>query len=367
MAKNTKKPTPKTQKEISRGQQISSDSTRGNPNDANSNSQTSPVNQANIPFNRSTKMSFKGDTTKPFYVGIKDIDETIMYYFNEIIKPSVIQNGERIAVPIIYGSPERWKSIQKDTYLRDKKGAIMMPIIVFKRDTLDKNRSLTNKLDANQPNFYTSFQKSYNDKNFYSNFNLLNNRVPTEQFITNVVPDYVNLTYSCIIQTYYVEQLNKIIEAINYASDSYWGNPERFKFRARIDNFTTVTELQQSQERLVKGTFQIKMYGYLVPDIIQKDLNSVKKYNSKSKITIGLEVDSTAQRYEANPTVTPDGRSRETQGGIRLKPTSKTPITPPTPISSPSTISLNDLPLEDPLIVGALWNNNGVPTLSSAT
>ena len=44
--------------------------------------------------------------------------------------------------------------------------------------------------------------------------------------------DYVTLTYSCIIQTYYVEQLNKIIEAINYASDSYWGNPERFKFKA---------------------------------------------------------------------------------------------------------------------------------------
>ena len=32
-------------------------------------------------------------------------------------------------------------------------------------------------------------------------------------------------------------------------------DPERFKFRARIDNFTTVTELQQSQERLVRGTF----------------------------------------------------------------------------------------------------------------
>ena len=37
-------------------------------------------------------------------------------------------------VPVIYGSPERWKSIQKDAYYRDKKGAIMMPIIMFKRE-----------------------------------------------------------------------------------------------------------------------------------------------------------------------------------------------------------------------------------------
>jgi hypothetical protein len=310
MANRYIKPTPKTQKEISKGLQTPFDTSMGNPNDSSEKNQFPPVNQANLPFNRSEQMSFKGDNVKPFSIGIKDIDESIMYYFNNVIKPFVIQNGERIAVPIIYGSPERWKSIQKDTFLRDKKGAIMMPIIVFKRDTIDKNRSLANKLDANMPNLYTSFQKSYNSKNFYSNFNLLNNRVPTKQFIANVVPDYVTLTYSCIVQTYYVEQLNKIIEAINYASDSYWGNPERFKFKALIDSFTTVTELQQSQERLVRGTFSIKMHGYIVPDVIQKDLSSIKKYNDKSKIIFQMETDSQPERYQANPQITPDGRTR---------------------------------------------------------
>ena len=123
-----------------------------------------------------------------------------------------------------------------------------------------------------------------------------------------MVPDYVNLTYTCIAQTYYVEQLNKIIEAINYASDSYWGDPERFKFRATIDNFATVTELQQSQERLVRGTFDIKMYGYIVPDIVQKDVSSVKKFNEKSKIIFQMETTSTSQRFEANPISTPPDR-----------------------------------------------------------
>tara|TARA_B110000444_G_C18705890_1_gene531273 strand:+ start:15 stop:998 length:984 start_codon:yes stop_codon:yes gene_type:complete len=310
MASNFRKPVPKSQKEISKGLQIPYSAEYGNPNDANETSQYPPVNQANLPFNRSEKMSFKDDTVKPFSVGIKDIDESIMYYFNNVIQPSVIQNNERVPVPIIYGSPERWKSIQKDAYYRDKKGAIMMPIIMFKRDGLEKNRKLANKLDANMPNLYTSWQKSYNSKNFYSNFNTLNNRVPTKQFIANVVPDYVNLTYSCIIQTYYVEQLNKIIEAINYASDSYWGDPERFKFMARIDNFTTVTELVQSQERLVRGTFTLKMYGYIVPDIIQKDLSSVKKYNDKSKIIFSMETDAPPNRFEANPQITDDGRTR---------------------------------------------------------
>ena len=310
MAKQYRKPVPKSQREISTGLKQPYSVEAGNPNDAQEREQFGTENQANIPLNRSTKMSFKGDNVKPFSIGIQDIDESIMYYFNNVIKPSVIQNNERIAVPIIYGSPERWKSIQKDTFLRDQKGALLMPLIVFKRDSLEKNRSIANKLDANQPNLYTTFQKVYNEKNFYSNFNVLNNRIPTKQFIANVVPDYVTLTYSCIIQTYYIEQLNKIIEAINYASDSYWGDPERFKFRARIDNFTTVTELVKSQERLVRGTFQIKMYGYIVPDVIQKDLTAIKKYNEKSKIIFGLEVTSQPERFQANPTTTPDGRTR---------------------------------------------------------
>ncbi len=320
MAENYyRKPIPKSQSQISKDLQTPHSSELGNPNDANEKNQFPPTNQANLPFNRSEKMSFKGDDTKIFTVGIKDIDESIMYYFNNVIRPSVIQNGERIPVPIIYGSPERWTSIQKNAYYRDKKGALMMPILMFKRDSLEKNRSLSNKLDANMPNLYTNWQKSYNSKNFYSNFNILNNRVPTKQYIANVVPDYVNLTYSCIIQTYYVEQLNKIIEAINYASDSYWGNPERFKFRARIDSFATVTELQQSQERLVRGTFQLKMYGYIVPDSIQKDLNSIKKFNDKSKIIFSMETDSLPQRYEANPTTTKDGRTQTNIDGKNNK------------------------------------------------
>jgi hypothetical protein len=39
------------------------------------------------------KCHLKMITTKPFTVGLKDIDESIMYYFDNVIKPSVIQNG----------------------------------------------------------------------------------------------------------------------------------------------------------------------------------------------------------------------------------------------------------------------------------
>lgn len=289
-----RKPQPKSQKEISNGlvdPYVSPETGQslGNPNTQTEFNQFSANDQNGVDFNRSLQMSFKDDTTKPFTLGLQDIDESIMYYFQNVIRPTVLQNGVRIPVPIIYGSPERWKSTQKDGYYKDKNGAIMSPLIMFKRDTIDKNRSLSNKLDANTPHLYTSFKKTYNLKNDYSNFNILNNRIPTEQFIVNVVPDYVTLTYSCTIQTYYVEQLNKIIEAVNYASDSYWGDPERFKFKASIDSYSTTVEITDNTNRIVKGTFSIKLFGYVVPDTIQKELTAIKKYNSKSQVIIGIE------------------------------------------------------------------------------
>ena len=260
-----------------------------NPNDANM-----PVNpnyqDTGIAQNRSSQMSMKDDKTKQYSVGLKDIDEAIFFYFENQIKPFVYQNGQRREVPVIYGAPERWKSFQRDGYYRDKKGAIMLPIIVIKRDSLAKDRSVANKLDANQPNLYGKWSKQYSPKNFYSNFGTLNNRKPVERYHVVAQPDYVTLEYSCIIQTYYMEQLNKVIEACEYASDAYWGNPERFQFRAFIDQFTTATELTQGKDRLVTGTFNIRLRGYILPDTIQKELNSTKVYNSKAKITISSEV-----------------------------------------------------------------------------
>jgi len=270
-----RKPIPKSQKEISNGNNISFDNTRGMSQELS---------------NRGTKLSAKNDTSKPLSIGIKDLDEAVFYYFDNVIKPSVIQNGERRKVPIIYGDQERWKSFRKDGYYRDKGGSVMLPIIIIKRDTVEKDRTVYNKLDANSPNLYGSFATSYNPKNAYGNFNVLNNRKPVQHHNLTVVPDFVTLKYSCIIQTYYMEQLNKLIESIEYASDSYWGNPERFKFRAFIDSFSTATEVTAGQDRLVKSQFDIRLRGYIIPDVIQKDLNSAKKVNSKSKFTITSEV-----------------------------------------------------------------------------
>jgi hypothetical protein len=212
-----------------------------------------------------------------------------MYYFQNVIKPFVIQNGQRVAVPVIYGSPERWKSVQRDGYYRDKEGKIMAPIIMFKRNSVTPIKGQYNKLDANNPINVAYFQKKYNKQNAYDKFNILNNRVPINESYAVVVPNHITVSYSCAIMTYYMEQLNKIVESVTYASDSYWGNPERFKFKANIDSIATVTELTDGADRIAKATFDISMNGYIIPDIPQKDLTVDKKVFSTGQFVVETE------------------------------------------------------------------------------
>ena len=289
MADKIRKPVPKNQREISISQQTP---LLDNPNNAvvplpvfaNQN------NPATAKAYRAKEISVKGDSTKDYTVSIRDIDEAITYYFNNVIKPQVYQNGTQIAVPIIYGNPERWKAVQKDGYYRDKNSKIMCPIIMFRRASMDKSYVVGNKLDANNPHNYAVAGKTYQKGDAYSNFNLLNNRKPVISYQAVVIPDYVTLNYECIIWTYYIEQMNQIVEGVNYSSDSYWGDPQRFKFRARIDSFTNNETLSQGEERLIKTNFNIKMYGYIIPDIVNKGLVATKKFFSKGKMNFTTEV-----------------------------------------------------------------------------
>jgi hypothetical protein len=245
--------------------------------------------------NRGTDYSAKNEKVKDISIGLEDIDNAIMYYFDNYIKPTVIQDNNRMAVRTIYGSPERWKSIQADGFYRDGNGHVILPLIVIKRDNVEKTRGLGNKIDGNTVALYQTIGSSYNARNAYDKFDVVNNRIPSKRYYLSTVPDYVTLTYSCIIFTNFVEQNNKIVEAIEFASDSYWGDPARFKFRASIDSFATTVSIENGADRIAKSTFNIKVSGYIIPDTINRDLATIRnKFYTRSQVIFDLEVIDTA-------------------------------------------------------------------------
>jgi len=273
---------PKSQEELSQN----SITNYTNPE---SNTEIRPKEGLDQSTNRANQVSMLNDNVDTYKVGIKDIDTAIFYYFNEVLKPSVTQNGKVLNVPLVYGSPERWAAMQKDGYYRDKNGKMQAPLIVFRRDSIEKNRNLGNKMDANNPHNFGIFEKKFSRDNVYDRFGILNNRIEKRELYAVAIPDYVNIVYSCIIFTDYVEQNNKIIEGINFASDSYWGNPSSFRFRAMIDNYTTSAEIVQGNDRIIKTEFQINLLGHIVTDTYNAQLVNTKKVYSKSNIKITSE------------------------------------------------------------------------------
>jgi hypothetical protein len=248
-----------------------------------------PQSTTSFTNNRAKEYTRKGDKTKDFHVGLEDLDGAIIYYFNNTIKPQVFQDGEMINVPLIFGTPERWKSIQQDGFLRDSNNKVRVPIIVFRRTNIEKNRSLGNKIDGNKAHLFQVFETKYNARNHYDSFSILTNRQPSKQYYVSVVPDYVTVTYECVVFTNFVEQNNKIVEAIQFASDSYWGDPKRFQFRSKIDSFATTVAIESDGDRAAKTTFNITLNGYIIPDSINKELANSDMVYSTSQVVFGLE------------------------------------------------------------------------------
>lgn len=250
---------------------------------------------------RGRDISRKNDKTKDISIGLEDIDQAIQYYFDNIIKPTVVQNGNRRAVPVVFGEAEKWKAVQNDGFYRDAGGKIMAPIIMYKRTSVTKNRTLGNKLDGTEAHLFNVFETRYNQKNFYSNFDILTNTVPSKQYYVSVVPDYVDVTYQCVLFTNFIEQNNKLIEAIEFASDSYWGNFNRWQFRAKIDSFDITNEYQTENDRTARTNFTMTLNGYLLSENLNVKRASTSMFYSPAQVVFGMEVvGNVAETFNAN-------------------------------------------------------------------
>lgn len=245
--------------------------------------------------NRALNTTRKTDKIKDITIGLEDIDYAIKYYFETVIQPTITQDGQKINIPVIYGSPERWKSVQADGYYRDTNGKLVIPLIMYKRTNIEKNRFIGNKIDGNLASLFQVFESRYNQRNQYDKFSILTNRIPSKQYYVSVVPDYVTITYDCVLLTNYVEQNNKLIEAIEFAADSYWGDKNRWQFRTSVDSFATTNIINTGEDRVSSTNVSLKVNGYLIPNVINQHLSDTNLHYSPAQIKFTLETDSSSE------------------------------------------------------------------------
>jgi len=265
-------------------------------------------------FNRGTQYRRDTDDVKNISVTIKDVDAAIMYYFNEVIRPNVSEKKEVIKVPVMYASPERWVSIQKRGFMRDKKQQLVVPAIIFRRTGIQKNENVpTSKIDANNPQNFVTFEQKYTQANRYDQFSRQIGLTPQKEFYNVVVPDYITLNYEFTIWTSLIEQMNNIVEKVNYTNGSYWGEPGKMRFKSQIDSFSDASEMDAG-ERLVKTNFAVTMYGYIIPEEFNKMVNTRKQLTPK-RLIFGTDVDTPAVDFQKT-----DGKVLDPTQKLRASP-----------------------------------------------
>ena len=298
-------------------------------------------------LNRGYLYTRKDDDIKNPSVTLMDIDSAILFYFEKIIKPSVEDNGENVKVPIMYSSPERWKAIQRDGFMRDKKRQVITPVITYRRTSIERDETVPqDKLDANDPHLFYTFEKKFSNLNRYDNFSTQIGLLPQREYYNVTFPDYVTLSYDFIIWTTYIEQMNKIVEKIVYSDGAYWGDPDKLRFRTQVDSFTDATEISDV-ERLVRTNFTVTLRGYLLPEGNFEHRATTQKFISPKKVIFGTETDAIVDKATGLPGQFLEGLS-DTIGGV----------------ASPTSAESIGLTLTFPLVfsqgTGVTLSNNGV-------
>jgi len=245
---------------------------------------TNPLRQNN---NRANEIkSAKGDLKQS--ISLFDIDYAMMSYLEDTALPTLDDNGTALKIPVVYGNSERWNGSRREGVFRDSKGKIQLPIMMIRRTSITKDETMP------MLNRHVSYQgiTKYSKDNRYDRFTALGGNIKPKYEIYKIqMPEYVELNYDCMVWTNYTEQLNAVIEQLQYTS-TYWGDKEKFKFRTSLGEFNVINEVGEGTERINRIEFSLSVKAYLLPEKFDGE-NVIKKSISTKRVVVATETDVT--------------------------------------------------------------------------
>ena len=238
-------------------------------------------------LNRANEIkSTKGDLKQS--ITLFDVDYAMMTYLEDTVLPNINDNGKALKIPVIYGNAERWKGSRRDGVFRDNKGKIQLPLMMIRRTSITKDETMQ------MPNRHLSYQgiTKWSKDNRYDRFTALGGNVkPKYEIYKITMPEYVEVNYDCMCWTSYTEQLNQVIEQLNFAS-SYWGDKEKFKFKTSVGEFNVINEVGEGTERINRVEFSLNVRAYLLPEKFDGE-SPIKKFMSTKRVVVATETDVT--------------------------------------------------------------------------
>ena len=207
---------------------------------------------------------------KGFSIGVKEIDTAVIKHIRNIMKPKIKEQNEVISVPVLYGNEERWKSIKDRGTLRDKNGSIILPIIVIKRTSLAMNDQLPFSFDNDVKGKFINVVRSssgWSKNNRYDRFAILTGQQPVQEYVKTGMPDFVICTYSIVMMTSFIEQMNDLNNLWIEHLETYFGDQTTHRFLSSLSgDISNEVEMESQGERMIRNELTIEIKGYMIPE-----------------------------------------------------------------------------------------------------
>tara|TARA_R100000152_G_C6778771_1_gene209730 strand:- start:529 stop:1371 length:843 start_codon:yes stop_codon:yes gene_type:complete len=223
-----------------------------------------------------------------YEMALMDLDKSLLSHVNKVMNIQISEAGELRDVPVMYGNEERWANFRRRGVIRDRNGSLVLPLIMLRRNLVNFNDNLPMwQHDLLGKSIEIVRSSKYSSKNQYSRFALQQGIKPVEERIITGAPQYVNLTYSFVVWTQYVQQMNSVVEQFLNQHNRYWGDNTSYRFLCKVEGgINDATQLEVNQERIIRSTFDIILQGYLLHESTSNIVNK-KQMNFKKSLTRG--------------------------------------------------------------------------------
>lgn len=275
-------------------------------------------------------------------VGIDDVDRSIFNFFDNELALMVSSNktGEIKKVPVIFAAGEKWAMLKKGRALRDRTGALILPLVTIHRK--DIQQDIKNDITGRGINQQTgelvikrriattdrAYQNIINKLNIQNQLNVASETsfVTTErktgenqfdadvatggllapkfgnniwEIITIPSPQFFTITYEISFWTQYVQHMNQIIEKMMAAylptanGTFRLETPSGYWFIAKVENnlFSAQDNADDtsSEERIIKSQATITVAAYSVVSNAPGVPKSIRRFFSAPIVSFSVE------------------------------------------------------------------------------
>ena len=243
--------------------------------------------------------------------GIEDVDRALFKLFNDDLPFFYENDGDIKRIPCIFAGGERAMILRRKEALRDRQGALILPLVSILRNGIDQEAekgigpgdgTLTIKKRLAPEDI--QYKRLVNQQNLGSQDNTVNQLGPTDtslkltakniyEVITIPSPRFFKATYDITFWAQYLTQMNSMVEAF---ISSYNINPARtFKiesdkgywFVATVEsglNDSTNFDSYLDEERLIKTSLTMSVTGYIINPKFPGAPSPFRRYVSAPKI-----------------------------------------------------------------------------------